>query len=129
VVVGRGFLERGTREGSLLAVVVEKGILAFVGAVVESLFERERAEAAVLEVRVEGPSEVGAVWEVGLEIGLGSREAMVLSYFSCASSFASVLAVHSFPGHSGSWKQGIGPLSTSRRSAASTFWCARSRAS
>lgn len=79
MVVGRGFLERGTREGSLLAVVVEKGILAFVGAVVESLFERERAEAAVLEVRVEGPSEVGAVWEVGLEIGLGSREAMVLS--------------------------------------------------
>ena len=54
-----GFLERGTREGSLLAVVVERGFRTLVGAVAVGLLERERAEAAVLEVRVEGPFKVG----------------------------------------------------------------------
>lgn len=98
---GRGFLEPGAMEG-ILAVVVEMGFLALAGTIVVGLLDWARAVAALFEVRVEGPFELGAVWETGLTLDSGSNEAIVLLYFSIASFLASLLAIHSLPWHSGS---------------------------
>jgi len=93
---GIGFLERGAMEG-VLAVVVEKGFLAFVRAIAVGLFDWDRAVAAFWESRVEGPFEVCTFGEAVLAFGSGSREAIVFLYFSSASFLAALLAIHSLP--------------------------------
>lgn len=93
---GTGFLERGAMEGAL-AVVVERGFLAFVRAIAVGLFDWDRAVAALWEVRVEGPFEICTFWETVLASSSGSREAIVFLYFSSASFLAILLAIHSVP--------------------------------
>ena len=100
-----GFLERAARrEGGLVLAVAERGFLVLVGALL-GLLGWDRAAAAVLDVMVDGAFDDDALCEesdLGMGLGLGSRRAIVFWYFCSASLRDSMLAIHSFPWHSGS---------------------------
>lgn len=84
-------------------------------------FWRERAAAADLDVRVDGPLETGFLAWRFCGFGLVDKAAMLFWYFSSAARLFSMLTEHSISVHSGSCIQGMLVLSRSLRSLASVF--------
>ena len=84
-------------------------------------FCRESAAAADLDVRVDGPLEMGFLAGTFRGFGLVDKAAIVFWYFSSAAFLFSMLTVHSISVHSGSCTQGILVLSRSLNILASVF--------